>query len=80
MGIDDNGIQAVGQDITTVVMELIEAMGDEDSELLSIYYGSDVNEADANALMEAVQEAYPDFEVEAHAGGQPIYYYIISIE
>ena len=80
MGIDDVGIQAVGQDITEVVKDLIGAMADEDSELLSIYYGSDVEEEKANALVEAVQAAYPDFEVEAHAGGQPIYYYVISVE
>lgn len=80
MGIDDAGIQAVGQDITEVVKALIGAMADEDSELLSIYYGSDVEEEKANALVEAVQAAYPDFEVEAHAGGQPIYYYILSLE
>lgn len=80
MGIDDAGIQAVGQDITDVVKDLIGAMADEDSELLSIYYGSDVEEEKANALVEAVQAAYPDFEVEAHAGGQPIYYYILSLE
>lgn len=80
MGIDDVGIQAVGQDITEVVKDLIGAMADEDSELLSIYYGSDVEEEKANALVEAVQAAYPDFEVETHAGGQPIYYYILSLE
>ena len=80
MGIDDAGIQAVGQDITEVIKDLIGAMADEDSELLSIYYGSDVEEEKANALVEAVQAAYPDFEVEAHAGGQPIYYYILSLE
>ena len=80
MGIDDAGIQAVGQDIIEVVKDLIGAMADEDSELLSIYYGSDVEEEKANALVEAVQAAYPDFEVEAHAGGQPIYYYILSLE
>lgn len=80
MGIDDAGIQAVGQDITEVVKDLIGAMADEDSELLSIYYGSDVEEEKANALVEAVQAAYPDIEVEAHAGGQPIYYYILSLE
>ena len=80
MGIDDAGIQAGGQDITEVVKDLIGAMADEDSELLSIYYGSDVEEEKANALVEAVQAAYPDFEVEAHAGGQPIYYYILSLE
>ncbi len=80
MGIDDAGIQAVGQDITEVVKDLIGSMADEDSELLSIYYGSDVEEEKANALVEAVQAAYPDFEVETHAGGQPIYYYILSLE
>ncbi len=80
MGIDDAGIQAVGKDITEVVKDLIGAMADDDSELLSIYYGSDVEEEKANALVEAVQAAYPDFEVEAHAGGQPIYYYILSLE
>lgn len=80
MGIDDAGIQAVGQDITEVVKDLIGAMADEDSELLSIYYGSDVEEEKADALVEAVQAAYPDFEVETHAGGQPIYYYILSLE
>ena len=80
MGIDDAGIQAVGQDITEVVKDLIGAMADEDSEILSIYYGSDVEEEKANALVEVVQAAYPDFEVEAHAGGQPIYYYILSLE
>ena len=80
MGIDDVGIQAVGQNITEVVKDLIGAMADEDSELLSIYYGSDVEEEKADALVEAVQAAYPDFEVEAHAGGQPIYYYILSLE
>lgn len=80
MGIDDAGIQAVGQDITEVVKDLIGAMADEDSELLSIYYGSNVEEEKANALVEAVQAAYPDFEVETHAGGQPIYYYILSLE
>ena len=80
MGIDDAGIQAVGQDITEVVKDLIGAMADEDSELLSIYYGSDVEEEKANALVEAVQAAYPDFEVEAHAGGQPIYYFVSGIK
>ena len=80
MGIDDAGIQAVGQDITEVVKDLIGAMADEDSELLSIYYGSDVEEEKANALVEAVQAAYPDFFFFFHAGGQPIYYYILSLE
>ncbi len=80
MGIDDEGIQAVGTDIVQVVKDMIAAMSEEDSEILSIYYGSDVEEKDANALLEALQEAYPDYEMELHMGGQPVYYYIVSLE
>ena len=80
MGIDDNGIQAVGTDIVQVVTDMIAAMADEDSELLSIYYGSDVDETDANALFETLQETYPDYEIDLHMGGQPVYYYIVSLE
>lgn len=80
MGIDDHGIQAVGTEIETVVKELIQEMSDEDSELLSIYYGSDVSAEDAQAMTESLQEVYPDYEIECHAGNQPIYYYIVSLE
>ena len=80
MGIDDKGIQAVGTDITEVVKELIKEMSDEDSELLSVYYGSDVTEDDANALVAVLEEEYPDYEIELHSGNQPIYYYILSVE
>lgn len=80
MGIDDEGIKSVGTDITEVVVELVSEMSDEDSELLSIYYGSDVTEEDANALAGIMEEKYPDYEVELHPGNQPIYYYIVSVE
>lgn len=80
MGIDDNGIQAVGTDIQAVVKDLVAEMTDEDSELISIYYGSDVSEEDASALVELLQETYLDCELELHDGGQPIYYYIVSVE
>ncbi len=80
MGIDDHGIKSVGTDITEVVKELIKEMSDEDSELLSVYYGSDVTEEDAEALVAVLEEEYPDYEIELHPGNQPIYYYIVSVE
>lgn len=80
MGIDDGGIKSVGTDIITVVTELIKEMSDEDSELLSVYYGSDVTKEDADKMREAIEKEFPDFEVEFYAGDQPVYYYIISVE
>ena len=55
-------------------------MVDDDSEVISIYYGSDISEEDANLLADQVMESYPDCEVEVNDGGQPIYYYIVSVE
>ncbi len=80
MGIGDKGILAVGQDMHKVTEEMVASMIDEDSELISIYYGVDVNEADAQALSEQIEEAYPFCDVELQYGGQPIYYYVISVE
>ena len=80
MGIDDNGIKAVGTDIYQVGIDIIKDMSDEDSELLSIYYGSDVTEEEAGVMFDKLQEAYPDYEIELHPGNQPIYYYILSLE
>ncbi len=80
MGIDDTGIKSVGTDIVEVIKELVKEMSDEDSELLSVYYGEDVSEEDAEALVATLEEEYPDFEVELHPGNQPVYYYILSVE
>ena len=80
MGLDDKGISSVGTDIDQVVLDLIEQMSDDESELLSIYYGSDVSKEQADNLVAMIQEKYPDYEIEVHSGGQPIYYYILSIE
>ena len=55
-------------------------MTDEDSELISVYYGEDISSEDAEALGEELQELYPDCEVEVYDGGQPIYYYVVSVE
>ena len=80
MGIGDKGILAVGQDIQQVALQMVQEMADEDAELISIYYGSDVSEEQAEALCQQLEESYPDFDVEMNNGGQPIYYYVISVE
>lgn len=80
MGIDDDGIQSVGVDINEVIKELASSMSDDSSELLSIYYGSDVNERDAENIKAMLEKEYPDYEIDVYNGGQPIYYYIISVE
>ncbi|MBQ0000543.1 MAG: DAK2 domain-containing protein, partial [Clostridiales bacterium] len=80
MAIGDSGMLAVGKGRRNIAKAAIEAMVDEDSEVISIYYGADVKEEDAEALAADIEEAYPDCEVELNMGGQPIYYYIISVE
>ncbi len=80
MGIGDNGILAVGQDIQKVAVDMTCKMTDEDSELISVYYGADVTEADAEEVSSRLEEIYPDFDIEINYGGQPIYYFVISVE
>ena len=80
MGIGDKGILAVGQDIQDVAVEMTGKMTDEDSELISIYYGAEVTEADAEEVSSRLEELYPDYDIEINYGGQPIYYYVISVE
>ncbi|MDO5520260.1 MAG: DAK2 domain-containing protein [bacterium] len=80
MGISDKGIVAVDKEIDTTTLQLIDQLMDEDAELVSIYYGEDVSEEDANAIADAVTEKYPDVDVEVQPGGQPIYYYVLSVE
>ncbi len=80
MGIGDKTIVAVGQDINSTAFETINELIDEDSELVSIYYGSGMTEEDAEMVAEEITKAYPDVDVEVSFGGQPIYYYIMSVE
>ena len=80
MGIGDHGILAVGQDVEKTTLETVEAMVDEDSEIISIYFGAEVSEEEAEVLKEALEEKYPDFDIDVNQGGQPIYYYVISVE
>ena len=80
MGLGDHGILSVGTEMDTVAFEMIENMMDDSLELISIYYGSDVDEQTAQALRDKVEAAYPSCDVELQYGGQPIYYYIVSGE
>lgn len=81
MGIGDKGILSVGKEMKDVTIEMITEMVDEDSdELISIYYGEDISEEDASALSEEIEAKYPDLDIELQYGGQPIYYYIVSVE
>lgn len=80
MGIDDEGIKAVSTDLVAATKELLSQMVDEDSELISIYYGADVKEEDAREFEKYVENTYDECDVEFNYGGQPIYYYILSVE
>ncbi len=80
MGIGDKTILAVGTEVRATTLELIMSLTDEESELISLYYGEEVQEEEANSLAEEVMELYPNLDVEVHYGGQPIYYYVLSVE
>lgn len=80
MGIGDSGMLAVGSDVAGTTMETLRRMIDEESELVSVYYGADVSEEDAESLAAKIGEEFPSCEVELNYGGQPIYYYLLSVE
>ena len=80
MGIGDKGILSNGKDIEAVTLEMVDKMVEDDSEIITIYYGEDIKEDDANKIKALIEEKHGDLEVELQAGGQPIYYYIISVE
>lgn len=80
MGMGDSAILSVGRDMDAVIKDLVSQLVDEDSAIISIYYGEEIDEPAAQKLGAELEEAYPDCEVEVHLGGQPIYYYVISVE
>nr|WP_207725185.1 DAK2 domain-containing protein [Anaerocolumna cellulosilytica] len=80
MGLDDKTILAVGTDISETAFQLIDSLVDDDSELISLYYGAEITEEAAGELADLITEKYPDVDVEVHFGGQPIYYYVLSVE
>lgn len=80
MAIGDKGILAVGKETEDTTLAALRAMVDDESELITIYYGSDVTEEDADKLLSDAQNEFGNCEVELHSGGQPIYYYLLSVE
>ena len=80
MGIGDSGILSVGTDILETTKDMVAQLVDEESALISIYYGTDVEEAAAMKLAEELEALYPDLDIDTHSGGQPIYYYVLAVE
>ncbi|MCD8300944.1 MAG: DAK2 domain-containing protein [Clostridiales bacterium] len=80
MGLGDSGLLSAGKDMTEVASDMVAAMVDADSSFICIYYGEEISEEDANALAGILTERHPECEVEVQPGGQPVYYYIISVE
>ncbi len=80
MAMADGGILKTGSDIASVTIDMISDMISEDSELISLYYGEDITEDAANKLLDKLSDTYPDIDIELNAGGQPVYYYIVSVE
>ena len=80
MGIGDSGILAVGQSVEETTKEMLAQLVDEDTELISLYYGQDVQEESAENFAQEIEDLYPDVDVDIHSGGQPIYYYVLSVE
>ena len=80
MGIGDSGILAVGQSVEETTKEMLAQLVDEDTELISLYYGQDVQEESVENFAQEIEDLYPDVDVDVHSGGQPIYYYVLSVE
>ena len=80
MGIGDSGILAVGQSVEETTKEMLAQLVDEDTELISLYYGQDVQEESAENFAQEIEDLYPDVDIDVHSGGQPIYYYVLSVE
>ena len=80
MGIGDSGILAVGQSVEETTKEMLAQLVDEDTELISLYYGQDVQEESAENFAQEIEDLYPDVDVDVHSSGQPIYYYVLSVE
>ena len=80
MGLMDGKISSIGQSVQEVSIDLLRGMVDDDSELITVFYGKDTSEDDANELAGKLGEIFPDCDIELHMGGQPLYYYLFSVE
>ncbi|WP_129721988.1 DAK2 domain-containing protein [Xylanivirga thermophila] len=80
IGIENGDIVAVEKNIDDATHKLIDAMIDDESEMVTIYYGQDISKEHADSIAQYVESQYDDLDVECYSGGQPLYYYIISVE
>ena len=80
MGIGDDGILSVGSSVEATTKEMLSVLVDKDSELISLYYGEDVKEEDADRFTAEIEELSPELDIDTHFGGQPIYYYVLAVE
>ena len=80
MGLSDKTIEAVGSQVLATTVELIEKLVDEESELITLYFGDETTEDEAKLIAREVEKKFPDIDIEVHYGGQPIYYYFVSVE
>ncbi len=80
MGIGDHGILSVGKERDVVTLDMIKELADDDTELISVYYGEDISEKEAGLLRATLEETFPSTDIEVQYGGQPVYYYIVSVE
>ena len=80
MGVGDDSILSVGNSIDETTKEMISKLVDDDAGLISVYYGKEIDEETANSLKDSLEELYSDCDIELHYGGQPIYYYVVSVE
>ena len=80
IGLDNKRILAKGENVDETTLKLIKALKNDEHEVITLYYGKDVTEEEAEALVAKVQEEYPDCDVDFHFGGQPVYYYMVSLE
>ena len=80
MGIGESQIVNVGAQVMSVTVELVDKLIDDSSELVSLYYGTDTTEDEANLIADSISRKHPKVDVEVHYGGQPVYYYYLSVE
>ena len=80
LGLGDNGLASVGTDMDDTLIDMLSKFVDDESELISVYYGEDIDENKAEELVYKIEEKFDGVDVELQYGGQPVYYYIVSVE
>ena len=80
IGLDNKRILAKGDDIEETTLKLVKALKNDEHEMITLYYGEGIKEEEAEQLAAKVSETYPDCDVDFHFGGQPVYYYMVSLE